>query len=302
MQIPLALLLWAGTALADEPSGPSAVALATFWDKAEEARQAAIIGTATQIAQVKRDVEMAKRTPIKSNPGPADELWPVAWGLPKEGFPSKRAKEGYVAAKEKWLAHLTAWQANLMDRRREFLPEIDPTRPQIGAIGKIAHHVLNGEYAEEVSFKVVQIIDDDELLLDTAGLWKEHTYWVRNMNTEGLVDGARIKLDGVWSLTGTKRYENVLGAARTVYLLDKLDLAELRKNRPAVQVQPPPPMPTPAEPEKPAAKYVVHFKNGRKMEAVDYTDEGTRYRIESLGKGSGSYPKSMVDRIEPIEP
>ncbi|MBI3467232.1 MAG: GIY-YIG nuclease family protein, partial [Planctomycetes bacterium] len=68
-------------------------------------------------------------------------------------------------------------------------------------------------------------------------------------------------------------------------------------------------MPTPP-PALGKAKYIVHLKSGRKIEASGYTEElmvavlgGTKtYRMETLDGLTMEYPQVMIDRIEPVQP
>lgn len=60
--------------------------------------------------------------------------------------------------------------------------------------------------------------------------------------------------------------------------------------------------PVVAKPAKPKlkARYIVHFKSGRTVEAADYRDEDRRYWIRLLNGGSMKESKELIDRIEQL--
>jgi len=56
-----------------------------------------------------------------------------------------------------------------------------------------------------------------------------------------------------------------------------------------------------ASPLMQVERFTVYFKSGKQRAASNYEDEGDTYRITFSTGGMAGYPKSMVERIEPIK-
>ena len=86
-------------------------------------------------------------------------------------------------------------------------------------------------------FKITQIIDKQNAIAElwwkmTKPLEKDVplsaygcldnvvTVWIKGFSTENMVDGNTLKSDKVLKVTGTKMYTNVLGASKTIFLIE----------------------------------------------------------------------------------
>lgn len=91
------------------------------------------------------------------------------------------------------------------DAVRYVVPQID--KIAVTAVGTIP-----------ISFKVLQILTDKEMICDVG----EDTAWVTGISTLGLTDGDRIRTDDdyIMFVSGTKKYDTVIGGSRTVYVIE----------------------------------------------------------------------------------
>lgn len=69
-----------------------------------------------------------------------------------------------------------------------------------------------------LKFKVLQIVNDKEMICDVG----KDTAWVVGIKTFGLTDGDVIRTDDdyVMFVSGTKKYDTVIGGSRTVYVIE----------------------------------------------------------------------------------
>lgn len=86
----------------------------------------------------------------------------------------------------------------------------------VGGVG-----VLENSWKERINFaEVVQVIDGQNLLAEVG----EQIVWMSGLNTAGLVDKSRLSVGGkCWEVTRTRKYDTVIGAARTLFELSLYD-------------------------------------------------------------------------------
>ena len=53
--------------------------------------------------------------------------------------------------------------------------------------------------------------------------------WLKDIDTSGVVDGQKIKIDGALKVTGTKTYKTMLGGTSTVFVLEPVNNAKPKK-------------------------------------------------------------------------
>lgn len=83
-------------------------------------------------------------------------------------------------------------------------------------------------------FEAVQVLGDEEALVRAVTVWRRMignavvgteredgaVYYARGFSTAGVIDGGRIRLEGRFQVSGTKRYKTARGGSRTVFLLE----------------------------------------------------------------------------------
>lgn len=99
---------------------------------------------------------------------------------------------------------------------------------------------------------VVQIVDEENMLLAyrNVGDRSGPTVWIRGVSTTGYADGKGIKLNQIFHVTGTKKYNTAVGATKTVYLFEPFDVTSAAPFAPK-QVVPKPVVKDVAEDVKP---------------------------------------------------
>ena len=122
----------------------------------------------------------------------------------------------------------------------------------VGQIGLLPYDYDPAKPAHFAEFKILQVVDDDEMLLDvTIYTWKSNLtnvggrdivgaarptpsssmqVWLKGVSTAGQVDGKRIAIGGGFKIAGTKTYEAATGK-RTVYLLEPFALPKIAVER-----------------------------------------------------------------------
>jgi len=121
--------------------------------------------------------------------------------------------------------HLTTERARLA--RILVAPELRG-KLEVGSFGTFVYPI-----------KITQVIDEKNLI--GKAMWfgeptrpdgpsPQHwqSVWVSGVNTEKLVDDGTVKLEGIWFVCGTKKYETQLGGTRTVLELRPLKLDDAK--------------------------------------------------------------------------
>lgn len=110
------------------------------------------------------------------------------------------------------------------------LPKLLPWRLKTGDIGLLFGSISGDGDNEQNRFRVVQVVDSQNMIVESYG--KGHTIdeaanairrqekllWITGVDTSGVTDDTYIKLDQIFEVKGTKRYETAFGT-NTVFLL-----------------------------------------------------------------------------------
>jgi len=83
---------------------------------------------------------------------------------------------------------------------------------------------------------------------------------IRNVDTEGLVDGKRVRLPGAYEVKEARTFETVLGGSATLFVLEPIDLPAPPKEKP-----------------KPARKTTTEEKNNLRM----WTDASGQHTVKA---------------------
>ncbi len=85
-------------------------------------------------------------------------------------------------------------------------------------VGEIGFWRDTGFFTLE-TVKVKQIVDDKSMLVEELTRLKKN-YWLEGFATRGVVDGDMVRVGCLLEITGTKQYTTVLGATKTVLVLE----------------------------------------------------------------------------------
>lgn len=88
----------------------------------------------------------------------------------------------------------------------------------IGAIGTL-RVARRGDTSRTTSIRIIQVMNASSARIK----YRQQEAWM-NMDTTGLVDGSPALPAGVWKVTGTRKYTTVLGAPRTLFVLDRTEI------------------------------------------------------------------------------
>ena len=124
-------------------------------------------------------------------------------------FPSKEEKQKAIS---RWTEELELSKKALQEFRNKtvhVLPWFDENYAfSLGAIGKLYDP------------RAFQVLSEDSLLART----ENGVVRIEGLSTEGVVDGALLKANPAYEVTGTKTYETVNGGTNTVYVLRPIDI------------------------------------------------------------------------------
>lgn len=132
-----------------------------------------------------------------------------------------------------------------------------------GQVGIIPAGSVEGEFTPYYQSQVLQVLAESEMLVKvTAFVWRDRIYGeganavplgkaptegddtfvlVRGVDTSTLADDQMIGLAGAWRVAGTHQYQTAIGAKKTVFALEPVDLPDppparaVVKNAPAKQ-------------------------------------------------------------------
>lgn len=121
---------------------------------------------------------------------------------------------------------MAGWRAEIEDAKKRIenppvaYPAIHFSDLQVGRIGVIAKSVPGWPISEDgvLTIEVVQVIDESSAIVDIprSSRRDKQTVWL-NIPTTGLVDDKVYEFDGnLIEVVGTKQYETVMGALKTV--------------------------------------------------------------------------------------
>jgi hypothetical protein len=164
-------------------------------------------------------------------------------------------------------------------------PEIYPDKFEVGAVGEIRSQRFLGGSLANYSFKVLQVIDDNSALIVAdceypsdevggRGTSESVTFRVTNLDFRNYVDGKRFWFVGPFTVAGTYRYVNTLGAAKTVYDVEPVDMSAIQQEVAAEL----------AKGGKPSEPYVRTWAldDGRRLDGVyrEFADAGATVVIQ----------------------
>lgn len=107
---------------------------------------------------------------------------------------------------------------------------------KIGDFGYLPDHVVEFDGANNSwQFKVQQVVDERNMLVRVAR--RDHTYlnareagsyliWIVGKYS-GVVDGQAVTFNEVFRVTGTKQYATAIGGSKTVFMLERFDIAPI---------------------------------------------------------------------------
>jgi hypothetical protein len=82
--------------------------------------------------------------------------------------------------------------------------------PEVGTLGMMPQ------------FQVFQVHGDDEMIVK----FHDQHFWIKGIETRGMVDESSYEHDGFLMVTGTKKYTALLGNARTIYAAEPCKLSD----------------------------------------------------------------------------
>lgn len=103
-----------------------------------------------------------------------------------------------------------------------------------GDFGYLPDHVVElGEERNSWQFKVQQVIDERNMLVKVTQFSHsrgrevgDYLVWITGRFGD-LVDGQSVAFSGVFIVSGTKQYTTAIGGSKTVYMLERFDIAPI---------------------------------------------------------------------------
>jgi hypothetical protein len=89
-----------------------------------------------------------------------------------------------------------------------------------GSIGIPVTTSILGQQRNELNPEVVQVVDSENVILSSNGI----LLWLSGVDTRNLTDDSRLRLNKPCRAVGTRSYESILGAKKTVLHLEVIDL------------------------------------------------------------------------------
>jgi hypothetical protein len=113
-------------------------------------------------------------------------------------------------------------------------PSLPYAKLAVGQIGSITlPESLRGRTRSEFSYKIFQIVDDNNFLLDIRIKVLDRSvelspFWIKGISTSLLVDNMEYCPKGIFCVTGTKRYTTITGGSKTTFVLQPIDIDSLK--------------------------------------------------------------------------
>jgi hypothetical protein len=104
----------------------------------------------------------------------------------------------------------------------------------VGDFGYLPDHVVDTEDGQRSwQFKVQQVVDERNMLVKVTQYNHsrgaevgDYLIWVVGRYSD-VVDGQSVTFPGVFIVSGTKQYTTAIGGSKTVYMLEKFDIAPI---------------------------------------------------------------------------
>lgn len=146
---------------------------------------------------------------------------------PKFGFKSKEDREEAIAE----------WEKKTTDEAlaAKAAPPLQIENVmRVGDFGYLPDHVVDtADGQKSWQFKIQQVVDDNNMLVKVTqynhtrrGQSGDSLIWMVGRYSNA-VDGQVAKFNGVFRVTGTKQYATALGSSKTVYQIEKFDIAPI---------------------------------------------------------------------------
>ena len=103
---------------------------------------------------------------------------------------------------------LRGYLANLKKNPKPAIPKMETL--SVGGVGYLAYSV-----------RVSSVVDGDEFIGEFG---RDTGVWIKGFNTSGLVDDQRVNFNQIMTVSETTDYKTVLGAKRTVFVLETFDV------------------------------------------------------------------------------
>jgi len=143
------------------------------------------------------------------------------------------------------IAELKRVREVLVTNKPPFVPVIDPLDLKVGQVGLLRMACgelrltlqpnLNSTFTYTLpgttrhSLRVFQVIKANEVIVEPY--WYEETVeetaqpiWVVGVPTAGMTTKADVKLDQVFHVSGTRSYQTISGATKTVFVIEPVDV------------------------------------------------------------------------------
>lgn len=179
--------------------------------------------------------EIEKERDLQNRNIQAMEKGKISPGLPGRSHykPSRSGTQFYFRTKDDRERAIVNARAELESGNSLAPVLVISNEMRIGDFGKLQPVTLQESGIISHSYEIAQIIDESNMLvaIDNLNLYSRYKeqesrlIWLKS-STKGVVDGTRIKLDGVYQITGTKQYTTAIGSSKTVYVIEPIDFRE----------------------------------------------------------------------------
>ena len=121
-----------------------------------------------------------------------------------------------------WLFVLVGFALSASAQSSPYLTDLWPETMSVGRHGKLSN---------SWKYHVSQILNDNEMMVRATYESRlfgtdQQFFWLKGVSTKELVDGKQFLPSGYFVVTGTKTYKTVLGAARTVNMVESETAAQ----------------------------------------------------------------------------
>jgi gas vesicle protein len=145
-----------------------------------------------------------------------------------------RNKKAVIETRKARLAEVQDRIKSLQDKN-QFFPSVLPKELSVGRIGllpssgeiDVQQVVSQSSVLANLLFMVN--VPDSRLPSHDRTVVKEVPVLIRTPNAARMADGTRTNTAGVFEVTGTEQYTTVLGAPRTVFVLEHFDVERLKR-------------------------------------------------------------------------
>ena len=114
---------------------------------------------------------------------------------------------------------------NLIAKQPLQVPQLDVAVVKVGDIGRLVG-CLDSSSGDRITWKVFQVIDGRNMIVQSKIDSAEKVVWVSGVNTTGIADKSYQRLGQVFEVTGTKQYGTAIGGTNTVLVLSLFSIQD----------------------------------------------------------------------------